>query len=90
MWATSWQLLLLQQVIHKLRGISFHRHLYSNLLIPEASSQKGASIINNNVISGRSPKLIQSTVLYQNRSTYTERYPASERNIFMFYAIFTF
>jgi hypothetical protein len=90
MWATNMQLLSLRQAIHKLRGISFHRHPHSNLLIPEASSQKGANIPNNNVISERSLKLVQSTVLYQNRSTYTKRYPASERNTFMFYAILLF
>jgi hypothetical protein len=78
MWATDLQLLLLQQAIHKLLGLSFHRHHYCNLLIPEASSQKGVSTPNNNVISGRSSKLIQSIVLYQNQSTYTEQYPASE------------
>jgi hypothetical protein len=78
MWATNLQLLLLRQAIHRLLGPSSHRHHYCNLLIPEASSQKGASTPNNNVNSGRNPKLVQSIVLYQNRSTYTERYPASE------------
>jgi hypothetical protein len=52
-------------------------HHHCNLVIPEASSQKGASTPNNNVTSGRSPKLVQSIVLYQNQSTYTEQYPAS-------------
>jgi hypothetical protein len=78
MWATNLQLLLLRQAIHRLLGPSSHRHHYCNLLIPEASSQKGASTPNNNVNSGRNPKLVQSIVLYQNRSTYTERYPAPE------------
>jgi hypothetical protein len=78
MWATSLQLLLLRQAIHRIFGLSSHRHHYCNLLILEASSQKGASTLNNNVNSGRNPKLVQSTVLYQNRSTYTEWYPASE------------
>jgi hypothetical protein len=78
MWATNLQLLLLRQAIHRLLGISSHRHHYCNLLIPEASSQKGASTPNNNVTSGRSPKLIHSIVLYRNQSTYTEQYPASE------------
>jgi hypothetical protein len=78
MWATNLQPLLLRQAIHRLLGPSSHRHLYCNLLIPEASSQKGASTPNNNVNSGRNPKLVQSIVLYQNRSTYTEQYPASE------------
>jgi hypothetical protein len=78
MWATKLQLLLLRQAIHRLLGPSSHRHHYCSLLIPEASSQKGASTPNNNVNSGRNPKLVQSIVLYQNQSTYTERYPASE------------
>jgi hypothetical protein len=33
---------------------------------------------NSNATSWRSPKLVQSTTLYQNRSTYTEEYPISE------------
>jgi hypothetical protein len=78
MWATNRQLLLLRQAIHKLRGISSHRHHHCNLLTPEASSQKGANIPNNNMTSGRSLKLLQSIVLYQNQSTYTEQYPAFE------------
>jgi hypothetical protein len=75
MWETNLQLLLLRQAIHKLLGLNFHCHHHCSLPIPEASSQKGASIPNNNVTSGRSPKLVQSTVLYQNQSTYTEQYP---------------
>jgi hypothetical protein len=43
-----------------------------------ASSQKGASSPNSNTTSGRSPKLVQSTTLYQNQSTYIEEYPTSE------------
>jgi hypothetical protein len=78
MWATNLQLLLLRQAIHRLLGLSSHRHHYCNLRIPEASSQKGASTPNNNMNSGRSPKLVQSIVLYQNQSTYTEQYPTSE------------
>jgi hypothetical protein len=54
----------------------------SSLLTPEASSQKGASTPNNNVTSGRSSKLVQSTALYQNQSTYTEQYPTSEILVF--------
>jgi hypothetical protein len=77
MWATNLQFLLLRQVIHRFLGLSSHRHHYCNLLIPEASSQ-GASTPNNNMTSGRSPKLVQSIVLYQNQSTYTKQYPASE------------
>jgi hypothetical protein len=66
MWAINLQLLLLRQAIHKLPGLSSHRHHHCNLVIPEASSQKGANIHNNNVTSGRSLKLVQSTTLYQN------------------------
>jgi hypothetical protein len=55
-----------------------HRLHHCNLFIPEARSQKGASTPNSNVNSERNPKLVQSTVLCQNKSTYTERYPDSE------------
>jgi hypothetical protein len=82
MWAINLQLLLLRQAIHKPLGPSSHRHHHCNILIPEASSQKGASIPNNNVTSGRSPKLVESTALYQNQSTYTEQYPTSEILLF--------
>jgi hypothetical protein len=82
MWAINLQLLLLWQAIHKLPGLSFHRHHHCNLLIPEASNQKGASTPNNNVTSGRSLKHVQSTALYQNQSTYTEQYPAYEILLF--------
>jgi hypothetical protein len=75
MWAINLQLLLLRQAIHKLPGLSSHRHHHCNLLILEASSQKGANIHNSNMTSGRSPKLVQSTTLYQNRSTFIEEYP---------------
>jgi hypothetical protein len=64
MWAINLQLLLLQQAIHKLPGLSSHRHHHCNLPIPEASSQKGANTHNSNVTSGRSPKLVRSTTLY--------------------------
>jgi hypothetical protein len=77
MWAINLQLLLLWQAIHKLPGISFHHHHHCNLLIPEASCQKGASTPNNNVTLGKSPKFVQSTTLYQKQSTYTEQYPTS-------------
>jgi hypothetical protein len=77
-WAINLQPLLLRQAIHRHLGLSFHRHHHCNLLIPEVSSQKGANTPSNNVISVRSPKLVQSIVLYQNQSTYTERYPTSE------------
>jgi hypothetical protein len=63
MWATNLQLLLLRQAIHKLLGLSSHCHRHCNLLILKANSQKGANTPNNNVTSGRSPKLIQSIVL---------------------------
>jgi hypothetical protein len=76
--ATNLQLLLLRQAIHKLLGLSSNRHHYCNLLILEAISQKDASTPNNNVTSGRSLKLVQSIVLYQNQSTYTKQYPASQ------------
>jgi hypothetical protein len=75
MWSINLQLLLLRQAIHKLPSLSSHRCHHCNLLIPEASSQKGASTPNNNMTSGRSPKLVQSTALYHNQSTYTEQYP---------------
>jgi hypothetical protein len=75
MWAINLQLLLLRQAIHKLPGPSFHCHHHCHLFIPKASSQKGASTPNNNATLERSPKLVQSTVLYHNRSTYIEEYP---------------
>jgi hypothetical protein len=75
MWAINLQLLLLWQVIHKLLGLSSHCHHHCHLLIPEASSQKGTSTPNSSATSGRSPKLVQSTTLYQSRSIYTEEYP---------------
>jgi hypothetical protein len=75
MWVINLQLLLLRQVIHKLPGLSSHYRHHCHLLIPEASSQKGTSTPNSSTTSGRSPKLIQSTTLYQSRSIYTEKYP---------------
>jgi hypothetical protein len=78
MWAIILQLLLLWLAIHRLLGLSFHRHHHYNRPILEASSQKGADTLNSSVNSGRNPKLAQSTVLCQNQSTYIERYPASE------------
>jgi hypothetical protein len=81
-WVINLQLLLLRQVIHKLSGPSSHYHHHCHLLTPEASSQKGTSTPNNSMTSGRSPKLVQSIALYQNRSIYTEEYPT-----FIFYAI---
>jgi hypothetical protein len=78
MWAITLQPLLLRLAIHRLLGLSFHRHHHCNLHIPEASSQKGASTLNSNVNSRRNPKLEQSTVLCQNQSIFIERYPTSE------------
>jgi hypothetical protein len=74
-WVINLQLLLLRQVIHKLPSLSSLCHHHCHLLIPEASSQKGTSMPNNSVTSERSPKLVQSTTLYQSRSIYTEEYP---------------
>jgi hypothetical protein len=74
-WVINLQLLLLRQVIHKLPSPSSHYHHHCHLLTPEASSQKGTSTPNNNATSGRSPKLVQSIALYQNRNIYTEEYP---------------
>ena len=82
MWAINMQLLLLRQAIHKLLGLSFHCHHHCHLLIPKASSQKGANTPNSSATSGRSPKLVQSIALYQNQSTYTEQYPTSEILLF--------
>jgi hypothetical protein len=81
-WAINLQPLLLRQAIHKLPDLSFHRHHLYNQLIPETSSQKGASILSNNMTSGRSLKLVQSIALYQNQSTYIEQYPTSEILLF--------
>jgi hypothetical protein len=66
MWATNLQLLLLRQAIHKLPGLNFYCHHLCHLLILKASSQKGANTLNNNMTSGKSPELVQSTTLYQN------------------------
>jgi hypothetical protein len=73
---------------HKLLGLSSHRHHHCNLLIPEANNQKGANTPNNNMTSRRSPKLVQSIVLCQNQSTYTEQYPASQILLFLGYFAF--
>jgi hypothetical protein len=40
-----------------------------------SQQQKGTSTPNSSATSGRSPKLVQSIALYQNRSIYTEEYP---------------
>jgi hypothetical protein len=77
-------------------SLASHRHPNSlhlchhyNLCIHEASSQKGANRPINSETSGRSPKLVQSTVLCQNRSISTERYP-TPKTVFTFIAIFFF
>jgi hypothetical protein len=75
MWAIILQLPLLRLAIHRLLGHSSHPHHHCNQLIPEASSQKGASTPNSNGSLWRNPKLAQSTVLCQNQSTFIKRYP---------------
>jgi hypothetical protein len=85
MWVTILQLLLLWQANLRHLGNNFHlNHQYN-----EASSQKGASTLISNETSERSPKLAQSTVLYQSRSTSTRRYPAAEI-VLAFVTIFLF
>jgi hypothetical protein len=78
MWVIILQLLLLRLVSHKLLGHSFYLCRHYNLPIHEVSSQKGAIKFINSEISGRNPKLAQSTVLCQNQNTSIERYPTSE------------
>jgi hypothetical protein len=73
MWVIILQLLLLHLVSH-----SFHLRHHYNLPIHEVSSQKGANRPISSEISGRNPKLAQSTVLCQNQNTSIERYPTSE------------
>jgi hypothetical protein len=77
-WVTILQLLLLWLVSHRLLGHIFHLHLHYNMPIHEVSSQKGAIRLISIAISGKNPKLAQSTVLCQNQNTSIERYPASE------------
>jgi hypothetical protein len=83
MWVTILQLLWLQLASYRHLGNSLHLHHHYNLHIHEASSQKGANIPISSEISGRSPKLAQSTILCQNQSISIERYPTPE-------AVFTF
>jgi hypothetical protein len=78
MWVIILQLLLLRLVNCRFLGHSFHLCHHYNLPIHEVSSQKGANRPINSEISGRNPKLAQSTVLCQNQSTSIERYPSSE------------
>jgi hypothetical protein len=88
-WVINLQLLLLRQVIHKLPGPSFHYHHHCHLLTPEASSQKATSTPNSSATLGRSPKLVQSIALYQNRSIYTEEYPTFDVSLsFMSFCFF--
>jgi hypothetical protein len=78
MWVIILQLLLLWLVSHKLLGHSFHLCRHYNLPIHEVSSQKGSIRLISSEISGRNPKLAQSTVLCQNQNTSIEKYPTSE------------
>jgi hypothetical protein len=89
MWVTILQLLLLWQANLRHLGNSLHLHHQCNPHIPKANSQKGASTLTSNETSGSRPKLAQSTVLCQNRSTFTKRYPTS-KTIFAFVIIFFF
>jgi hypothetical protein len=75
MWVIILQLLLLRLASHRLLGHSFHLRHHNNLPIHEVSSQKGANTPNSSEISGRNPKLAQSTVLCRSQSTSIERYP---------------
>jgi hypothetical protein len=61
-----------------LLGHSFHLCHHYNLPIHEVSSQKGANTPISSGISGRNPKLAQSTILCQNQIISIERYPSSE------------
>jgi hypothetical protein len=72
MWAITLQLLLLRLAIHRLPGHNSHPYHHYNRPTPEVSSQKGASTPSNNGSSGRNPKLAQSTLLCQNRSTFID------------------
>jgi hypothetical protein len=89
MWVTILQLLLLRLASHRHLGHSLHLCHHYNLHIHEASSQKGANKSISSEISGRSPKLAQSTVLCQNRNISIERYPTPEI-VFTFIVIFFF
>jgi hypothetical protein len=64
-----------RQVILKLPRPSSRYHHHYHPLTPKASSQKGTHAHNSSAIFGRNPKLVQSTVLCQNRSISTEEYP---------------
>jgi hypothetical protein len=66
MWVTILQLLLLRLASHRHLGHSLHLRHHYNLHIHEANSQEGVNKLIISEISGRSPKLAQSTVLCQN------------------------
>jgi hypothetical protein len=89
MWVIILQLLLLRLASHRHLGHCLHLRRHYNLHIHEASSQKGANRPTTSEISGRSPKLAQSTVLCQNRNISIERYPTPE-TVFTFIVIFFF
>jgi hypothetical protein len=78
MWLIILQLLLLRVVSHRLLGHNFHLRRRYNLPIHEVNSQKGAIRLISSEISGRNPKLAQSTVLCQSQNTFIERYPTSK------------
>jgi hypothetical protein len=78
MWVIILQLLLLRLVSHRLLGHSLHLRHHYHLPIHKVSSQKGANRPITSEISGRNPKLAQSTVLCQNQNTSIKRYPTSE------------
>jgi hypothetical protein len=78
MWAIILQLLSLRLAIHRLPDRNSHPHHHYNQPTPETSSQKGANTHSSNGSSGRNPKLAQSIVLCQNRSTFIEQYPTPE------------
>jgi hypothetical protein len=73
MWVIILQLLLLRLVSHRLLGHNFHLRRRYNLPIHEVSSQKGAIRLINREISGRNPKLAQSTVPCQSQNTSIEK-----------------
>jgi hypothetical protein len=81
--------LLLRQANLRHLGNSLHLHHQCKPHIPKASSQKGASTLTSSETSGSSLKLAQSTVLCQNRSTSSKRYPTS-KTFFAFVIIFFF
>jgi hypothetical protein len=89
MWVTILQRLLLQLVSHRHPGHSTHLCHHYNMYIHEAIRQKGVNRPISSKISGRSPKLAQSTVLYQNRSISIEKYPTPE-TVFTFIVISSF